>query len=45
MSADTRRFYYKQFENSKVSVLVIEDDKHYSPASIAGNSIINAFRR
>ena len=33
------------FENLKVLVLVIEDDKQYSPVRIAGNLMLNAFRR
>ena len=39
------KFPWNLFENSKLLVLVIEDDKHYSLARIARGLTINAFRR
>ena len=45
ISKERNNISKKLFENSKLLILVIEDDKHYSPARIAGNSIINVFRR
>ena len=39
------KFPWNLFENSKLLVLVIKDDEHYSLAKIARVLAINAFRR